>query len=105
MKKIFNYRLSRARNTAECTFGILASQFRIFHTEINLKLEKIEKVVLACCLPHNFLQSKSDLYLGTSFSSDTGEYSELDRINMIPLQRGPNRNAAQEARKAFENSL
>ncbi|XP_071051271.1 putative nuclease HARBI1 [Onthophagus taurus] len=69
--KIYNYRLSRARNTVECAFGMLASRFRILHTEINLKLDKIEKVVLTCCVLHNFLRSKCDSNLGTSLTSDS----------------------------------
>lgn len=54
-RKIFNYRLSRARMVVECAFGILASRWRIFHTRINMKPENAESVVTAACILHNFL--------------------------------------------------
>lgn len=57
-KKIFNYRLSRARRIIENTFGIMVSRFRIFHTAISVSLERIDKIVMACCVLHNFLRRK-----------------------------------------------
>lgn len=72
-RRIFNYRLSRARRVVENAFGILASRFRIFRAPINLKVENIETVVLASCVLHNFLRrNAADYYTppGTLDSED-----------------------------------
>lgn len=62
-ERIFNYRLSRARRVVENTFGVLASRFRVFHTTISLSLEKVDMVMLACCVLHNFLIQKNSSYV------------------------------------------
>ncbi|XP_069608213.1 uncharacterized protein [Ranitomeya imitator] len=57
-RRIFNYRLSRARRVVENAFGIMANRFRVFHTAMNMKLSSIDSVVLACCVLHNFLRRR-----------------------------------------------
>jgi hypothetical protein len=39
LKRVYNCRLSRARRMVECTFGILANKWRIFHRAIDVKPE------------------------------------------------------------------
>uniref|UniRef100_A0A3Q3FCJ6 DDE Tnp4 domain-containing protein n=1 Tax=Labrus bergylta TaxID=56723 RepID=A0A3Q3FCJ6_9LABR len=54
-KRIFNYRLSRARMVVENAFGILASRWRIFYRKINLLPQNVDTLVVAACILHNFL--------------------------------------------------
>lgn len=58
-RKIFNYRLSRARRVSENAFGILSKRFRIYQRSLQLSTEKVDTVILATCVLHNFLCSKS----------------------------------------------
>ena len=55
-RRIFNYRLSRARRTLENVFGVLSNQFRILLARIHLKPEITSEVVVTCCLLHNLLK-------------------------------------------------
>ena len=59
-RRIFNYRLSRARCVVENAFGILANRFRIFMTPIGLIPEKVESITMACCTLHNYLRSRTE---------------------------------------------
>ena len=44
-KRVFNYRLSRARRVVENAFGIFANKWRVFLTTIKLSPEKITHLI------------------------------------------------------------
>lgn len=54
-KSYYNYRLSRARMTIECAFGIAASKFRILQKSIETKVENADHIVKAICVLHNVI--------------------------------------------------
>lgn len=54
-RRIFNYRLSRARRVVENAFGVLACRFRVFGQPMNTSIENINHIVIASCSLHNKL--------------------------------------------------
>ncbi|XP_068082037.1 uncharacterized protein [Anabrus simplex] len=59
-KRIFNYRLSRARRVVENTFGILTQKFRIYNRRIQSKPESVDNIILVTCVLHNFIRKYDD---------------------------------------------
>lgn len=56
-KRIFNYRLSRARRCVENAFGILVRRFQVFRAPIRTKVETADVIVLAAISLHNWLMT------------------------------------------------
>lgn len=62
-KRVFNYRLSRARRYVECAFGILANKWRILHRALNVSKKFSKDIVKACVILHNLVRTKdSQIY-------------------------------------------
>nr|CAI5848642.1 unnamed protein product [Callosobruchus analis] len=55
-RRIYNYRLSRARRIVENAFGLLSAVFRIFRKPIAVKPDTTEALVFTCIHLHNFLR-------------------------------------------------
>jgi len=102
-KKIFNYRLSRARRIVENAFGHLTN-FQILLKTINLSVEKVQVLTIACCILHNFITERQPNSALTRRLCDG-----LDEdCNLLPVleglpSQGGNRSSmtAQEFRNKF----
>ncbi|KAH9360658.1 hypothetical protein HPB48_004790 [Haemaphysalis longicornis] len=101
-KRIFNYRLSRARRCAENASGILVTRWRILERKIGERPENAEVMVKALCVLHNFLMMRQHADDADSVSGIGERRSGLWRQNLVqpPLQlaRTQARNFAQMAR-------
>lgn len=60
-RRVFNYRLSRARRTVECAFGVLANKWRVLHTPIQVEPEFTDIIIKACCILHNFVRKRDGI--------------------------------------------
>lgn len=54
-KKVFNYRLSRARKIVESSFGILTTRWRIYQKPIIASVPTIMKIIQATVCLHNYI--------------------------------------------------
>lgn len=72
-RRIFNYRLSRARRTIENVFGIMVSQWRLLKRPIDATVDNAIVYVQAITCLHNWLRLKElgrDEYLPVSLVDD-----------------------------------
>lgn len=93
-KRIFNYRLTRARRYVECTFGILSSKWRILHRALNVSKQLSKDIVKACVILHNVVRIKDaqrpDIYV---------TQKRLQTLHRAPCNRPPR--TATELRDRF----
>lgn len=111
LQRVYNYRLSRARRIVENVFGIMSARFRVLRTPINLNAEKTKKVVLACCVLHNYLMSDKKIYAPPQ-TYDNGDQNSgtwrqdpiPENLTMFSLQRrshGAHESLASTVQKEF----
>lgn len=94
-KKIYNYRLCRARRVVENAFGILSQKFRIYNRRIIAKPENVDVIILTTCVLHNFIKKYDGklTYIRDNIQTNADTLSPTTLTN-IPVQGG---NATREA--------
>lgn len=100
VKRIFNYRISRARRVVENVFGILSSVFRILRKPMLLEPKKAEIVVSATVYLHNYLRRHApNIYTPQGSFDHVENGTEIPGLwrkddkptSMIPLKSLPRR--------------
>ena len=61
--RIFNYRLSRARMTAENTFGQWKGRFIRFAKRVDIEVSSLGSIVVASCILHNICEVQYNAFL------------------------------------------
>lgn len=88
--RIFNYRLSRARKSVECAFGMLTETFMIFESPIRCRTpEVVNNIIKSACVLHNFVRSKEGIPYHTT---NVGNGISQRPTDLMPhdLTLGPN---------------
>jgi hypothetical protein len=74
-KELFNLRHSSLRNAVERVFGVVKRRFRIFRDVSTFPPQTQARIILACCIMHNFIRRQSpeddDLLLGAHQDLET----------------------------------
>lgn len=83
-KRIFNYRLTRARRYVECAFGILANKWRIFHRPLDVHVDTAIWIVKACTILHNFIREKE----GFCFDNSPRDEFNFNEVRNAQTTRG-----------------
>ena len=119
-KRIFNYRLSRARRVIENAFGIMVARWRIFSHPIQASVETAEAITKAAICLHNFLRlTNSAVYCPKGFVDSTdssgnikpGEWRSIALEangairNLLPLRGRRYKTTAIEVREILTNYL
>lgn len=105
-KKVFNYRLSRARRIVESAFGILAERWRIYRKPIISSVANAKKIVQATVVLHNFIiNNEEQLQLPCRYvninEDDFNSTINSRGLRSLPICRGRTSQSGIEVRHAY----
>lgn len=94
----FNSRLSRARKTIECTFGILTAKWRILSKPIETDILVADNVIKCICILHNVILNRENFQ---RHLTNVEIMHQTNRENQVTAGRPTN--AAKTIRDIFVN--
>lgn len=103
-KKVFNYRLSRARRVVESAFGILVTRWRIYRRPIIAAVTNVLQFVKATLVLHNFIiKTEEKITKKNTYSHITlqDRHDSCSGVNILPVYRGRSNNNAMSIREAY----
>lgn len=104
-KRIFNYRLSRARRMVECAFGILTAKWRILHKSIETDVNGAILITKATCILHNIVLTHDGFKGIDSYHTIDGPEVGLIRANEISTCNARRNNRYKESAKNIRNTF
>ncbi|XP_046685250.1 uncharacterized protein LOC124370989 [Homalodisca vitripennis] len=91
-KRLFNRRLSKARQVIECTFGIISNKWRLLLKGIEVEPDFVDTIVQCICLLHNIVIDKEGEQQvfphGQEDSNDDNTTSRPVRFTSLGENRG-----------------
>lgn len=81
-KRIFNYRLSRARRNVESAFGILSNKWEIFHKPMNVNLDLAKFIIKTCCCLHNYVRSRDGFNIEDAMSVEFADTKGMNNTSI-----------------------
>lgn len=94
-RKNFNNRLSRARKTVECAFGILYAKWRILSKELETEVELTEMMIKCICVLHNTILERE------GFQRHIMTEVEVANDSVVWQREGRQLGSAKEIRNTF----
>lgn len=96
-RRIFNYRISLARKSVECAFGMLTSKFRVFETSIACSEATVISIIKCACVLHNYIRKTEGKMYKPRNAAD--EVQNIPNQPLHPLNRHINLTTAASFRE------
>ena len=79
-RDLYNHRHAQLRNCVEKSFRILKKRFKILRTAIPFPFKVQKRIVMACCIIHNFIRrnQENDKYFNMSLAPEPADNDDDD---------------------------